>query len=493
MNLHTAHKRTEPENMQIEDLNFATVKRAVQLHEPGCLFANSIIIESDKEGVIKKVLRILRSSNEPEMYLKPVFLKSFRVPQYLINQTDGIATNETMTEVVKRADEINERIEEIKAGTINLDYKSAVLLKALQFSFTRNNAFTPYADRFSKIGYSFPFLSSFCESDEHLRLMKILDDAAKEDYWEARILDKVNLCQSCEGTYLNFRETCTSCNSLDLEPENLIHHFRCAYVGPESDFKKGEQLICPKCDHTLRHIGIDYDKPSEINNCKSCGHQSQEAEMKAKCVDCQHEMDLEYIESKSVSELKLTQKGQEVAIKGFPKYNMENNQSASVENDGILNWNVFEIMLKQERQRAQYSRSEGYVGLLTLDERLSISLDQRTKQLLQFEINNIIKGYLRPIDLLTNRGFEQYFFLMPDLKKREADLMIDVIQNNLNTMLGDNLEFGKNLVKAELNNLNETNDLPLYPPSTHSSDNPRKHSDFMSKGLDSAWSKSQLS
>ena len=128
MNLHTAHKRTEPENMQLEDLNFATVRRVVQLHEPGCLFANSIIIESDKEGVIKKVLKILRSSHEPEMYLKPVFLKSFRVPQYLINQTDGIVTKETMNEVVRRADEITERIEEIKTGTINLDFKSSILL-----------------------------------------------------------------------------------------------------------------------------------------------------------------------------------------------------------------------------------------------------------------------------------------------------------------------------------------------------------------------------
>ena len=64
--------------MQIQNTNFATIKRAVQLHEPGCLFANSIIIDSEKEGVIKKVLKILRSSHEPEMYLKPVFLKSFR-------------------------------------------------------------------------------------------------------------------------------------------------------------------------------------------------------------------------------------------------------------------------------------------------------------------------------------------------------------------------------------------------------------------------------
>lgn len=73
MNLHTAHKRTDLDNRHVECLNFATVKRAVQLNDPGCLFANSIIIESDREGEIKKILKILRRSNEPEMYLKPVF------------------------------------------------------------------------------------------------------------------------------------------------------------------------------------------------------------------------------------------------------------------------------------------------------------------------------------------------------------------------------------------------------------------------------------
>ena len=492
MILHAAHKRTEPENMQIDDLSFATVKRAAQLHEPGCLFADSIIIESDKEGVIRKVLKMLRSSHEPEMYLKPVFLKSLRVPQYLVTQTDGIVTNETMTETAKRADEIFERIENIKTGTINLDFQSAILLKSMQFAYTRNRTFKPYADRFSKIGYSFPFLSAFCETDEHLRLLKILGDSVKEDYWEAKILDKVNLCQSCEGTYLNFRETCSNCDSLDLEPENIIHHFRCAYVGPESDFRRGEDLVCPKCDKTLRHIGIDYDKPSEINNCKSCGHQSQESEMKAKCVDCRHEMDLEYIETKKVSELKLTQKGMETAIKGFPTYNMSRTDNSVQQDDGVLSWQIFEMMVKQERQRANFQKTESHIGILTLDGRLSQTLDQRTKQLLQFEINQIIKGYLRPIDLLTNKGFEQYLFLMPDLEGKDAELIKGVIQNNLNTMLADNLNFGRNLVKAELKNLTDTNDLSFYPPAHFSSDNPRKHSDIRSKGRDAAWSKSQL-
>lgn len=182
----------------------------------------------------------------------------------------------------------------------------------------------------------------------------------------------------------------------------------------------------------------------------------------------------------------------ETAIKGFPMYDMNKSDNSVGQDDGVLNWKIFEMMMKQEHQRANFQKTESHIGILILDGRFAQTLDQRTKQLLQFEINQIIKGYLRPIDLLTNKGFEQYLFLMPDMAGRDAELIKDVIENNLNTMLADNLDFGKNLIKAELKNLTNTDDLSLYPPAYYSSDNPRKHSDIMSKGRDAAWSKSQL-
>ncbi|RMG79669.1 MAG: hypothetical protein D6714_16035 [Bacteroidetes bacterium] len=491
MNLHTAHRRKTPENMQPKTEDFAVVKRAVQLHDPVCLFANSLVIDTDKESAVRKILKMLRSSHEPEMYLKPVFLKVPGAPEYLVRQTDGIMTTANEDEIVKRAKQIREKIACIEAGTINLDYDDEILLKALQFAFTRGEALTPYPDRYSKIGYGFPFLSAFLAAGDHLSALTLLDKASRAGFWKAQVFDKINLCQKCRGNYLNFRETCSECHSIDLESENLIHHFRCAYVGPESDFRHGDQLLCPKCDRTLRHIGIDYDKPSEISHCKNCGHQSQTADMKAKCIDCQHEMDLEFVEMKNISTWSITPKGEKAAQFGLAPSRPEMASSNSDPENETVPFQVFKILVAQERQRVVSKGTESYVGILTLNEVLEKTIDQRTLGLLQFEINQVIKGYLRPFDSLTNRGFGRYLFLMSDFKKRDALLLTDVIQSNLNTLLSDNLCVGQNLVEASVKPVTEDFEVALFPAKKHTGKKANVATDLRRRrGI---WTPSQLS
>ncbi len=475
----------------IED--FAIIKRPGQLNQPKCLFARSLIIDSADETTIKNILRILRSSHELEMYLKPVFLKSEMESSNLMKQVDGIVSDEGKPGIASLVEKIYARTCDITAGTIQLDYQSAIVQKALQFAYSRKKPLQPYPDRNSKIGYSFPFLSTLFEEDNNLRMLQILDGAIKEELFEGQILDKINLCQNCSGTYLNFRESCSSCHSLDLKAENVIHHFRCAYVGLESDFKTGDDLVCPKCDKTLRHIGIDYDKPSEVNHCNSCGHQSQDSEMKAKCIDCQHEMDLEYIETKIVHGFNLTPKGKQKALQGMAANEMQTSTKTNLQRNGVVDWKVFEIMLKQERERSKYNGKEGWKGILTLDDSLPELLDQRSLQLLQIELNQVIKNYLRPIDILTNKGFQQYIFLLPDIKKKEAELLLDIIQSNVNIMLKDNIGLNQNLVHGELLALQEgfALEFPKDEPNvdTHQ---PVSKKDFSEKAKESAWKRFQL-
>ncbi|MCR9290035.1 MAG: hypothetical protein NXI23_21900 [Bacteroidetes bacterium] len=58
-------------------------------------------------------------------------------------------------------------------------------------------------------------------------------------------------------------------------------------------------------------------------------------------------------------------------------------------------------------------------------------------------------------------------------------------------MLGDNLDFGKNLVKAELKSITDQNDLLFSAPS-NLSNQLKKQNDFLSNGYESAWSKPEL-
>lgn len=100
------------------------------------------------------------------------------------------------------------------------------------------------------------------------------------------VVDTVRLCPECESPLLNYREACPSCSSVRIDVTDLIHHFRCAHVGPEKDFVSGRKLVCPKCREDLRHIGVDYERPSETFSCPDCGDAFTEPLVEVRCFAC---------------------------------------------------------------------------------------------------------------------------------------------------------------------------------------------------------------
>jgi CheY-like chemotaxis protein len=100
------------------------------------------------------------------------------------------------------------------------------------------------------------------------------------------VVDVVRLCPDCESPLLNCREACPSCSSVRIDITDLIHHFRCANVGPEKAFSSGKKLVCPKCREELRHIGVDYERPSETFSCPDCGDAFTEPAVEVLCFSC---------------------------------------------------------------------------------------------------------------------------------------------------------------------------------------------------------------
>ena len=127
----------------------------------------------------------------------------------------------------------------------------------------------------------------------------------------------------------------------------MIHHFRCAYIGPESDFRKNDFLQCPKCNHKLKHIGIDYDKPSEIHTCKNCNHKSQETKMKAKCIDCRKENELDQLSTYSIFNYTPTEKGRQLAKQEFTSKNLIV-KSHSTSSNFIIPFSAYNLLRKHE-------------------------------------------------------------------------------------------------------------------------------------------------
>ena len=66
----------------------------------------------------------------------------------------------------------------------------------------------------------------------------------------------------------------------------MLHHFRCANISPESTYVYDDKLRCPKCRQYLHHIGVDYDRPTDVHTCGECGHTFIHTKMKVRCAHC---------------------------------------------------------------------------------------------------------------------------------------------------------------------------------------------------------------
>ena len=121
--------------------------------------------------------------------------------------------------------------------------------------------------------------------------------------------DRFHVCPRCDSRRLHVREECTECNSSDLSEGQYLHHFSCAYMGPEQDFQQGNKLICPKCSQELTHFGFDYDRPGSMVTCRSCGHASSEPAVGFVCLDCNSHIEGEAAPTSDVYAYRLTDQG----------------------------------------------------------------------------------------------------------------------------------------------------------------------------------------
>ncbi len=420
-----------------DDQQFLHVDSLEQLKERELFDADAMVIEASDEQVVLAMIRQIRGMRFKNFYLKPIFVGNENLRENVIRQTDGLLDFEHVETCMQRSTTIGRRIREVQTINSRYSFKESALVKTLQFLYTREIDFIPFRERSAKVGYVFPYLSSLVNDQESNILLDVLKKGEDEGWLEGNIIDRVNLCKDCYGGYLNFRESCPKCHSIDLVAVELIHHFRCAYIGPASDFERGEKLVCPKCDRELRHIGIDYDKPSEISHCRSCGHESQETTMKASCIDCGTVNELQYLQTRPIKEYQMTAFGKDLAIGGFKKFDP---QEVPVKQDQrIQTYEVWSILYRHELQRAQLRKINSFLGVLRLKEAVLSHLDQTTREKIMQESLLTISHYIRPVDSVTAKNLNTFLILLPEIKKKDTKVLEEVIDYNIQKLLGDNL------------------------------------------------------
>lgn len=435
------------------------VSHVNELQNEELSFLDGFIINTDSQIYVEEIITSIRTHSNIKIALKPVFINAiYRIPKEIEIHLDGAVELSMISNYMQRVITINKRVNSIEKPRL-LSNNLLIQYKTLAFLNTRNNQLSPIISRESFVGYEFPFISLFYKKTEALSLLENLQKAVEKNYLSFKLQDYIHLCKSCSGNYLNFRECCPKCDSIDINAHDMIHHFVCAHVAPEKDFKKEDILECPKCDKSLRHIGIDYDKPSTIYSCNTCSHEFQNPGMLSLCIDCGTENKLEELLQKTIGNYALTHNGEQLL---FEKRAIDSSNKINHSKDiGSLSTDLFKILLEQEIKRVNITSGSSYfVSLKFKNDQLQL-LNSDSKNGLRKELSQIIKSYLKDTDILSSESFNQYYLLLPETKENQLE-RLEMIEYNLSKLLSDNLKTDKQKIEVNIKKINGVNHLKQF-------------------------------
>ncbi len=199
-------------------------------------------------------------------------------------------------------------------------------------------------------GYAYPMVNDFfgITLGEGYNILRELYD---ENAISRTLFDKVGLCPTCNYHTLNFREVCPKCKSLDINIESVYHHFSCGYIGPATDFRPdgSARMTCPKCEKPLRHIGLDYEKPSDTFICAACHFICTEPRVEFKCFYCNLVAPAEDVVITNIYTYHSNPKTEKIVEYGsFAAFDIK--KVLESDNKGQFSRDFFEYMLKMKYQ-----------------------------------------------------------------------------------------------------------------------------------------------
>ncbi len=226
---------------------------------------------------------------------KPTFFPTMLEEKDLISSCDGLADDINSQVLIDETQRIRLRMEKL-GFKIFFREPSHWTTDNLFYAFTRFGITRD--DRLPKLeiikgspfGYLHPILYVMLNSlnitpkEFMAARMKLQGDYQFLDFGE--LVCVAHVCPECFDKTMIYHETCPKCSSVDISEHNMIHHFRCANISPEKSYMKAGKLICPKCTRELKHIGVDYDRPTTSYHCNKCSINFSEARVICECENC---------------------------------------------------------------------------------------------------------------------------------------------------------------------------------------------------------------
>lgn len=400
-------------------------------------FHSAVIIQGKDRAFIRQIVTRIRSNNAADIYLKPIFiLKGITIVDPMVNKlVDGTLYSLDQIElIIPEVERILTKTKDLHF-TNSISFEAQMIEKTISFMYTCEiQDLDPIPYIYSSNNYSYPILSvNFRQRDEHIAL-DILELAEREGIFNSSYVDKIYLCPSCQGGHLTYREVCPKCGSSNSTTEDIIHHFPCAYVGPLSDFTNeiDDQLDCPKCNKRLRHIGVDYDKPSVLHECKACDHKFQDFNVKAKCLGCGTDNLVEQLKGREIRKYNLTKKGELAAINGFVSTSKDIEEII-----GTVKFETFVTMLKYEIERLRQTEGASNICAIHLSNPSQIysKMGSEVQKVLLKDLVKVIRSNIRSSDIISFQSSSTIILSMNEIPTRIAKRILNEIITMLQRLI----------------------------------------------------------
>ena len=226
-------------------------------------------------------------------WMKPRFVQTTNTAQLgLLNiLTDGVANTPFDDVVTQTSEDIFMQMERLQiTHAVNVSTFVAFFIRLCKYSISRgqytytSTIIPGLTEGHSALYAAMLFNNEVVSRKEFLEFNQKLLDLG---YAEAQeFVERVHICPQCKSSHLIYAECCPKCESSHINEEPMLHHFRCANISPESTYIYDDKLRCPKCRQYLHHIGVDYDRPTDVHTCNECGHTFIHTKMKVRCANC---------------------------------------------------------------------------------------------------------------------------------------------------------------------------------------------------------------
>jgi diguanylate cyclase (GGDEF)-like protein len=262
----------------------------------------------------------------------------------------------------------------------------------------------------------------------------VLESLASLGLLAREIANRVRQCPECDDIRLNFREVCPGCKSLNILQQEMVTHFACAFSAPLPHFRRGGDLVCPKCNDTLRHIGVDYEKPSKLFTCFNCQTVFRDPQVQTQCLRCNCTCAPAQTIERAVYRFLVTPLAEQAVIEGrITGVNLDvllrNTQT------GLYGKSYFEHEIKREIVRCERYKSP-YSLLLVRINQFEEIISMHPSEATQFaeSIFKAVSAGLRTLDTTCVWSMDSLGILLSETPKSNAAVVVQRIKENVSRL-----------------------------------------------------------